>query len=151
MLLPKYLYHFASPPPVNESSYWSTSSSVFSVISILDFCHSNRFVVVFCCCFNLHCPDDIWWKAVFQYPYSPSIHFLWWGGGGTSLVAQLVKNLPAVQVTWVQSPGWEDPLEKEMATHSSILAWKISWTEELGVLRSMGLQRVGYYKQLYVS
>ena len=48
-----------------------------------------------------------------------------------SLVAQLVKNLPAMQETWVQSPGWEDPLEKEMATHSSILAWKILWQRSL--------------------
>ena len=61
-----------------------------------------------------------------------------------SLVAQSVKNLPAVQETWVQSLGWEDPLEKEMATHSSILAWKISWTEEPGGLQSMGSQRVGH-------
>ena len=59
-----------------------------------------------------------------------------------SLVAQLVKNLPAVQETRVRSLGWEDPLEKEMATHSSILAWKISWTEGPGGLQSMGLQRV---------
>ena len=61
-----------------------------------------------------------------------------------SLVAQLVKNLPEVQETRVRSLGWEDPLEKEMATHSSILAWKISWTEEPGGLQSMGLQRVGH-------
>ena len=61
---------------------------------------------------------------------------------GVSLVSQLVKNLPAVQETWVQSLGWEDPLEKEMATHSSILAWKISWTEEPGELQSLGSQRV---------
>ena len=60
------------------------------------------------------------------------------------LVAQLVKNLPAVQETWVRSLGWEDPLEKEMATHSSILAWKISWTEKPGGLQSMGSQRVGH-------
>ena len=59
-----------------------------------------------------------------------------------SLVAQSVKDLPAVQETWVRSLGWEDPLEKEMATHSSILAWKISWTEEPGGLQSMGSQRV---------
>ena len=59
-----------------------------------------------------------------------------------SLVAQLVKNLPALQETWIQSLGWEDPLEKEMATPSSILAWKISWTEEPGGLQSMGVQRV---------
>ena len=58
-------------------------------------------------------------------------------------VAQSVTNLPAVQETWVRSLGWEDPLEKEMATHSSILAWKISWTEEPGGLQSMGSQRVG--------
>ena len=56
-----------------------------------------------------------------------------------------VKNLPAVQETRIQSLGWEDPLEKEMATHSSILAWTISWTEEPGGLQSMGLQRVGHH------
>ena len=61
-----------------------------------------------------------------------------------SLVAQMVKNLPAVQEIWVRSLGWEDPLEKEMATHFSILAWKILWTEERGGLQSMGLQRVGH-------
>ena len=52
----------------------------------------------------------------------------------TSLVAQRVKSLPAVQESWVPSLGWEDPLEKEMATHSSILAWKIPWMEEHGGL-----------------
>ena len=62
--------------------------------------------------------------------------------GFPSLVAQLVKNLPAVQETQVRSLGWEDPLEKEMATHYGILAWKISWTEEPGGLQSMGSQRV---------
>ena len=61
---------------------------------------------------------------------------------GASLVAQSVKNLPAVQETRGQSLGWEDTLEKEMATHSSILAWKISWTEEPGGLQSMGSQKV---------
>ena len=61
-----------------------------------------------------------------------------------SLVAELVKNLSAMQETWVQSLGWEDPLEKEKATHSSILAWRIPWTEEPGRLQSMGLQRVGH-------
>ena len=60
-----------------------------------------------------------------------------------SLVAQMVKHLLAMQETWVQSLGWEDPLEKEMATHSSTLAWKIPWTEEPGRLQSMGSQRVG--------
>ena len=59
-----------------------------------------------------------------------------------SLVAQIVKHLPAVRETGVQSLGWEDTLEKEMATHSSTLAWKIPWTEEPGGLQSMGLLRV---------
>ena len=55
---------------------------------------------------------------------------------------QRVKCLPAMQETWVQSLGWKDPLKKEMATHSSILAWTVSWTEEPGGLLSMGSQRV---------
>ena len=58
----------------------------------------------------------------------------------TSLVAQMVK--PTMRETWVQSLGWEDLLEKEMATHSSIFAWKIPWTEKPGRLQSVGLQRV---------
>ena len=58
------------------------------------------------------------------------------------LVAQMVKHLPTVQETQVQALGREDPLEKEMATHSSILAWRIPWTEEPGRLQSMGSQRV---------
>ena len=57
-------------------------------------------------------------------------------------MAQTVKRLPAMWETWVRSLGREDPLEKEMATHSSILAWKIPWMEESGRLQSMGLQRV---------
>ena len=61
---------------------------------------------------------------------------------GTSLVAQTVKCLSTTWETRVQSLVWEDPLEKEMATHSSILAWKISWTEEPGGLQSMESQRV---------
>ena len=59
---------------------------------------------------------------------------------GTSLIAQLVKNPLATQETWVRSLGWEEPLEKEMATHFSILAWEIPWTEEPGGLQSMGSQ-----------
>ena len=58
-----------------------------------------------------------------------------------SLVAQMVKHLSARQETWVWSLCWEDPLKKEMATHSSTLAWKIPWTEEPGRLQSMGLQK----------
>jgi len=57
----------------------------------------------------------------------------------TFLKAQLVKNLPAMQGTWVQSLGWEDPVEKGKATHSSILAWRIPWTVQF-----VGLQRVGH-------
>ena len=63
---------------------------------------------------------------------------------GASLVEQMVNNLPAMQETWVQSLGQEDPLEKEMATHSSIPAWRIPWTEEPGGLQSTGVQRVGH-------
>ena len=60
----------------------------------------------------------------------------------SSLVAQMVKHLPTMWETQVQFRGWEDPLEKEMATHSSTLAWKILWTEEPSRLQSMGSQRV---------
>ena len=56
----------------------------------------------------------------------------------------MVKNPPEIQETWVPSLGWEDPLEKGMATHYSILAWTIPWTEEPDRLQSMGLQRVGH-------
>ena len=59
-------------------------------------------------------------------------------------MVKTVKRLSAMWETWVQSPGWEGPLEKEMATHSSTLAWKIPWTEEPGQLQSMGSQRVGH-------
>ena len=61
---------------------------------------------------------------------------------GSSLVAQTVKHLPTMWETWVRSLGQEDPLEKEMANHSSTLAWEIPWTEEPGRLQSMGSQRV---------
>ena len=77
----------------------------------------------------------------FRYDVLVNIHQLctW-----TSLVAQTVKRLPTMQETRVQSLRWEDLLEKEMATYSSILAWKIPWTEEPGRLQSMGSQRVGH-------
>ena len=64
---------------------------------------------------------------------------------GASPVAQTVKNLPARQETWVRSLGWEDPLQKEMATHSNILAWEIPSTEEPSRLLSVESQRVGHY------
>ena len=70
------------------------------------------------------------------YTFAPSL-------SGASLVAQIIKNLPAVQEqTWLQSLGREDALDKGIATHSSILAWRIPWTEESGGLQSMGSQRV---------
>ena len=72
-------------------------------------------------------------KCIFQDEYSSY---------RASLVAQMVKRLPTVRETQVQFLGWEDPLEKERATHSSTLAWKIPWTEEPGRLQSMGSQRV---------
>ena len=72
------------------------------------------------------------------------LHFLSFCGAGSSLVAQLVKSLPAMQETWVWSLGQKGPLEKEMATHSGTLAWKIPWTEEPGRLLSMGSRRVGH-------
>ena len=59
-------------------------------------------------------------------------------------MSQVVKNLPAMRETWVRSLCWEDPLEKGMASHSSILAWRIPWTEEPGGLQSMGSQKVGH-------
>ena len=64
--------------------------------------------------------------------------------GQASLVAQMVKRLPTMWENWVRSLGWEDSLEKEMAIHSSTIAWKIPWTEEPGRLQSMGSQRVGH-------
>ena len=73
----------------------------------------------------------------------------WQGGGageGASLLAQMVNNLLAMQETRVQSLGLEDLLEKEMASQSSILAWRIPWTEEPGELQCMGWQRVGHYE-----
>ena len=67
---------------------------------------------------------------------------------GAPRVAKMVKNLLAMQETWARSLGWEDLLEKGMATHFSILAWRIPWTEELGRLQSMVLQRVRQTEQL---
>ena len=63
----------------------------------------------------------------------------------------MVKNLPAMQETQIQSLGWEDPLEKELTTPSSILAWKIPWTEEPGRLQSMGLQRLRHDEHVHIQ
>ena len=75
---------------------------------------------------------------IHMHTYITHIYFIYLGA---SLVAQMVKNLPAMQETQVWSLGWEDPLEKRMATHSGILAWRIPWVEEPGGLQSMGLQK----------
>ena len=69
---------------------------------------------------------------------------IYWRARAVSLVAQRLKRLPGMQETRVRSLGWKDPLEKEMATHSSTLAWRIPWRVEPGRLQSMGSQRVGY-------
>ena len=78
--------------------------------------------------------EEVWWRVIQRGQY----HF--W----TSLVAQLVQNLPSMQETQVRSLGQEHPLEKGMATHTSNLAWRISWTEDPGGFQSMGSQRVGH-------
>ena len=98
------------------------------------------------------CPFSVEFKSLLYHAISCQIHmglfldtlsesidlFVW-----ISLVAQTVKHLPTMQETQVWSLGWEDPLEKETATHSSTLAWKIPWTEDPGRLPSMGSQRAG--------
>ena len=81
---------------------------------------------------------SIYWALVWQIHDYQNYDACY--GGKTSLVAQTVNHLPIMQETWVRSLGREDPLEKEMATHSSTLAWKIPWTEEPGELQSMGSQ-----------
>ena len=68
--------------------------------------------------------------------------FIWIGVCGASLVAQLVKHAPAMQKTWIQPLGREDPLEQEMETHPSIFAWIVPWTDEPGRLQSMGSQEL---------
>ena len=90
---------------------------------------------------------DFWQISPLQISVSLPEKWRAWGiwpqicNGWASLVAQTVKNLPAIQKTWVRSLGREDALEKEMATHPNILAWRIPWTEEPGGLQSMGSQR----------
>ena len=81
---------------------------------------------------SLNTSQCLIFKKLFNTPF--------WGAPRSSVV----KNLPIVQETWVRSLDWEDPLELEMATHSSILAWKIPWTDKPGGLQSMGSQRVGH-------
>ena len=87
--------------------------------------------------FIFHVPLILSWNLISGFGFIVGLY-------EASLVAQVVKNLSAMQETWVQSRVWEDPLEKGMATHSNFLAWRIPWTEEPGELQSMGSQRVRY-------
>ena len=87
------------------------------------------------------------WRRIKGMMFRHSFFWGWWNIlklTGASLVAQMVKNLPAMQETQVWFLGQEDPLEKGMSTHSSILAWRIPWTEESGGLQSMGSEKVGH-------
>ena len=84
------------------------------------------------------------WDSVFLLSSQVAVTFRSVPLFKTPLVAQMAKRLPSMRETWVLSLGWEDPLEKKMAPHSSILAWKTLWTREPGGLQSMGLQRVGH-------
>ena len=93
-----------------------------------------------CSCLENPRDGGAWWAAIFGVAQSRTqLKRL---SSSSSRVAQMVKNLPTVQETWVRSLGQEGPLEKGMATHSSVLAWRIPWTEEPGRLQSLGLQTV---------
>ena len=98
-------------------------------------------------------PTSVFWPGEFHGLHSPWSHkesdtteglSLTFSDPGTSGVAQRVESLPTIRAIWAQSLSQEDPLEKEMATHSSILPWKIPWMEKPGGLQSMGSQRVGH-------
>ena len=96
-----------------------------------------------CSCLENPRGGGAWWADVYRVTQSRTrLKWLSYWRSRASLVAQMVKRLSAMQETRVQSLGWEDPLEKEMAAHSSILAWKIPWIMEPGRLLSMGLQRL---------
>ena len=122
---PPWLYHFAFPLTVHRGSSFST----FPPTLVFWFCfgisnHPNGHKVVTYCSFDLHSSHDQSCWASFLvlfshlYIFSDNLYF-------GSLLAQVVKNLPAMQETQVRSLGWEDPLKEGMATHSSILAWRI--------------------------
>ena len=98
-------------------------------------------------------PASLHWSSKLSFSCILSLDYLC----RASLIAQLVKNLPAMQETWVQSLSWEDSLKKEMATHSTILAWRIPWIEKLDRLQSMGSQesdtteRLNHHQQRMLS
>ena len=88
-------------------------------------------------------------RTLGDHPWPESFTDMLFQFTGASLLAQTVKRLPTMQETWVQSPGQEDPLEKEMATHSSTLAWKIPWMEKPGRLQSTGSKGSDRTKRLH--
>ena len=113
--------------------YFQYYFHIYGAIKIgCNYIHSS--VSTFC---KYHLHRNMQWTCI--VPVNKDIQLSLWLRYRASLIAQLVKNLPAMQETCVQSLGWEDPLEKEVAAHSSILAWRIPWTEESGRLKSMGL------------
>ena len=113
---------------------WSNKIHMYVLVS------SSIPYCVLCSCFHSH------FFLLFLCPcyLSPTFLILCFFTFFLSMVSQMVKNLPAVQETWVQALGREDTVKKGMATHSIILAWRIPWTEEPGGLQSVGLQRVGH-------
>ena len=134
---------FPSFVKMNNVSLFVCICHVLLIHSSLDYC----FHVVSLGCFHVLAimnSDVI--NMVFSYVFKTMLSIIWgvypYVRFGASLVAQMVKNLPLMWEIRVQSLGLENPLEKEIATHSSILAWEIPWAEELGVLQSMGLQKV---------
>ena len=124
---------FLAPP------FWRRTSCSFHPLS------SKRNYITRRCTQEVARGRDIFVVLIIRITITTILQRVWFASDsfGASLVAQMVKHLPAMQKTWVRSLGQEDPLEKEMATLSSTLAWKIPWTEEPGRLQSMGSQRVG--------
>ena len=98
-----------------------------------------------CSCLENPRDGGAWWAAIYGVAQSwTRLKRLSSSSSRASLVAQRLKRLPGMWETWVRSLGWEDPLEKKMATHPCTLAWRIPWREEPGKPQSMGSQRVGY-------
>ena len=117
-------------------------------------CTKKSFPSGFVCLFCYQGTCSVYRKGWIEYLvislYLPFFKILCqFPNSGASLVAQMVKNLPSMWETWVQSLGWEDPLEEGMATHTSILVWRIPCSEEPGWVQSMGSQRVG--DDFYIS
>ena len=141
---PPYLFNKTAVETLSSSALHYQFSQLYSIRPIIMKCRYSYFKIII---LN-PLPDT----DIYLFPFSSSLGKVFWSSFfpfslfrlWASIVAQSVKNLPAVQETQVWSLGWEDPLEKEMATHSSILAWKISWTQEPGGMQSMGSQRVGH-------